>query len=79
MHVWDTRTDTLVQSFPGHKDAITGKFKTRLPVQGGSMQVFASELKGEISRLQSHGCMTYTAPDHVTKSSQGFVTNLKPV
>lgn len=25
VHVWDTRTDTLIQSFPGHKDTITGK------------------------------------------------------
>ena len=24
VHVWDTRSDTLIQSFPGHKDTITG-------------------------------------------------------
>ena len=25
VHVWDLKTQTLIKSFPGHKDTITGK------------------------------------------------------
>lgn len=26
VHIWDVKTQKLIQSFPGHKDIVTGKF-----------------------------------------------------
>ena len=39
MHIWDTRNSALVQSFPGHKDTITGR------AIKGHMIVHSSQLK----------------------------------